>query len=131
MGTKVIEALKAVAMSRGTVIVDENLLDLKQPLTDLNIRVRLPPQGMTDKKIAEDYLPNRIFITNNSKDFVRYGITYDIGIIGTENIHFKDSEKLAELISNAIIDYSLWSERTGFLLMLSADGKHSFKSLTD
>jgi len=57
-----VSALKTVAMSRGTIIVDENLQDLRHYLTNLNIRVRLPPQGMSDKKIAEDYLPNRVFV---------------------------------------------------------------------
>ena len=100
-------------------------------LTNLNIRVRLPPRGMSDKKIAEDYLPNRVFVTNNSKDFLKFAIIYDIGIIATENIKSKNSEILAELISDAIIDYSLWSQKSGFILNLMNDGKHQFKTLTD
>lgn len=128
---KLISALKIVSMSRGTVIVDEHLRDIDTYLTKLNIRVRLPPQGMSDKKIAEDYLPNRVFITNNSKDFLRYAILYDIGIIATENIKSKDAENLAEMISDAIIDYSLWSQKSGFLLTLKSDGNHEFKLLVD
>lgn len=128
---KLITALRTVAMSRGTVIVDENLRDISQYLMKFNIRVRLPPQGMSDKKIAEDYLPNRIFITNNSKDFTRYAILYDIGIIATENVKSKDPESLAEIVSDALIDFSLWSQKSGFLLTLMNDGKHQFKHLTD
>lgn len=128
---KLIDTLKVVAMSRGTVIVDENLRSIGQFLTDANIRVRMPPQGMEDKQIAREYLPNRIFITNNSKDFIRVAIKYDIGIIATENIQSKDPEILADIISDALIDFSLWSERIGFLLTLMNDGKHDFKRLTD
>lgn len=84
---------------------------------------------MSDKKIAEDYLPNRIFITNNSKDFTRYAIAYDIGIIATENIKSKDPQLLAEIISDALIDFSLWIQKSGFLLTLMGDGKHLFKHL--
>ena len=118
-------------MSRGTIIVDENLQDLRHYLTNLNIRVRLPPQGMSDKKIAEDYLPNRVFVTNNSKDFLKFAVIYDIGIVATENIKSKNPEDLAEMISDAIIDYSLWSQKSGFILTLMSDGKHQFKALTD
>ena len=128
---KLINALKTVAMSRGTIIVDENLQDLRQYLMNLNIRVRLPPQGMSDKKIAEDYLPNRVFVTNNSKDFLKFAILYDIGIIATEKIKSKNPEDLAEIISDAIIDYSLWGQKSGFLLTLMNGGKHQFKVLTD
>lgn len=128
---KLIDTLKVIAMSRGTVIVDENLRSVGPYLTDANIRVRMPPQGMEDKQIAREYLPNRIFITNNSKDFIRAAIKYDIGIIATENIQSKDPELLADLISDVLIDFSLWSERTGFLLTLMNDGKHEFKRLTD
>jgi len=126
-----VSALKTVAMSRGTIIVDENLQDLRHYLTNLNIRVRLPPQGMSDKKIAEDYLPNRVFVTNNSKDFLKFAVIYDIGIVATENIKSKNPEDLAEMISDAIIDYSLWSQKSGFILTLMSDGKHQFKILTD
>ena len=126
-----VSALKTVAMSRGTIIVDENLQDLRHYLTNLNIRVRLPPQGMSDKKIAEDYLPNRVFVTNNSKDFLKFAVIYDIGIVATENIKSKNPEDLAEMISDAIIDYSLWSQKSGFILTLMSDGKHQFKALTD
>ena len=118
-------------MSRGTIIVDENLQDLRHYLTNLNIRVRLPPQGMSDKEIAEDYLPNRVFVTNNSKDFLKFAIIYDIGIVATENIKSKNPEDLAEMISDAIIDYSLWGQKSGFILTLMNDGKHQFKALTD
>ena len=126
-----VSALKTVAMSRGTIIVDENLQDLRHYLTNLNIRVRLPPQGMSDKEIAEDYLPNRVFVTNNSKDFLKFAVIYDIGIVATENIKSKNPEDLAEMISDAIIDYSLWSQKSGFILTLMSDGKHQFKILTD
>lgn len=126
-----IAKIETLSLSRGTIIVDENLRDIRQHLMSLNIRVRLPPQGMLDSKIAEDYLPNRLFVTNNSKDFLKAAIIYDIGIIATENIKSKDPQKLAEMISNAIIDYSLWSQRTGFLLTLMTNGKHQFKQLTD
>jgi len=71
------------------------------------------------------------FVTNNSKDFLKFAVIYDIGIVATENIKSKNPEDLAEMISDAIIDYSLWGQKSGFILTLMSDGKHQFKILTD
>ena len=130
MKKDLINALNAVAMARGTVVIDENLRELETYLTEKNIRTRLPPQGASDEKIAHDWLPNRIFITNNSKDFIRYASSYDIGIIATEGVS-KDAKELSNLIDDAIRDHSLWSKRHGFILKLQSKGPHIFEPLTD
>lgn len=130
MQDDLLKTLEVLAMPRGTVVVDENLANLAPFLEKKGIRVRLPPKGMSDEKIAEDYLPNRIFITNNSKDFVDMASEYDIGIIATENV-VKDPEHLAKIISNAIKSYSLWGIRHGYVLVLKNDNKHSLKPLVD
>lgn len=114
-----------------TLILDEHLRDLEAHLVSKNMRVRLPPAGMPDEKIAEDWLPNRVFVTNNSKDFVPFASEYDIGIIATENLKSKDAAKLADIISKAITAHSLWSIRHGFILTLMDSGKHKFTPLTD
>lgn len=123
--------VKAVAMARGTIILDEHLRALEPFLLDKNIRVRMPPQGTPDETIAHDWLPNRVFLTGNSKDFVEYASEYDIGIIATENVKSKDAKNLADLVSKAIMAHNLWSIRHGFILTLMESGKHEFKELTD
>jgi len=121
--------VKAIAMARGTLYVDENLKDLVPVLSSKNIHVRVPPDGMPDKQIAHDLLTSRIMVTNNSKDFVPYASSYDIGIIGTESVT-KDPEILADMVSDAIVRFELWSKRHGFILKLRTNGRHLFKELT-
>lgn len=131
MNDRLINALKTVAMARGTVIIDENLRGLGDELSGKNIRPRTPPAGLADDKIAEDWLPNRIFITNNSKDFTKHAPVYDIGIIATEKLGQIPMEDLAQVISEAITEFSLWSKRHGFILRLKTDGNHEFEPLTE
>ena len=131
MGKSLIKALQTIAMARGTVVIDENLRNLANPLQDKNIRTRLPPLGMSDDKIAHDYLPNRVFITNNSKDFIKYAPQFDIGIIATESLKSLDAENLADMISDVITEYSIWSLRHGFILHLKDDGRHEMVPLTE
>ena len=122
--------VKAIAMARGTIILDENLMDLEKPLSEMNIHVRVPPQSTADKDIAKNFLTNRVFVTNNSKDFIKYASSYDIGIIATENVS-KDPAKLVEMISEAIIKFNVWSIRHGFILKLRQNGKHLLTPLTE
>jgi hypothetical protein len=118
--------------SRGTVILDENLESIKPFLEKKNIRVRLPPKGLSYEKIAEDYLPNRIFITNNSKHFVDMASDYDIGIIAIEDMNVvKYPQCIANIISKAIKEYSLWNIRHGYILVLRSEDRHQIIPLID
>jgi hypothetical protein len=116
-------------MSRGVVVLDENLAGLESYLRDENIRVIIPESGLEDDKIKYQLLPHRILITNNSKDFIDDATSIEYGIIATENIKFKDQKKFVKLISKAIIKFNLWAEGSGFLLVLHEDGKHEFNIL--
>lgn len=117
------------AMARGTVVVDENLINLVPELSSRNIRVLTPTPGMSDSKIVSTLLSNRIFVTNNSKDFLLTAAEHDTGIIATEDLSSKDPKTLAGLISAVISKYSLWSKRGAYVLYLRDNGKHEFKDL--
>lgn len=123
-------------MSRGTVIVDENVQALAGALRKRNLRVIIPRQGMDDATIKSELLPHRIFITKNAKDFVYEASSYEYGIIALENLSFIDPEpdptknKTAQIISKAIIDHGLWSKRHGFILILNENGGHQYHELT-
>jgi hypothetical protein len=120
----------SVATARGTVVLDENLFQLEQPLKDESIRVRKVRPGTKDDDILKgDLLSNRIFITDNSKDFIYDAPRLDCGIIATENVT-KDVLTLVKIISRALSDYDLWSKRHGFILKLMQNGKHEYKELT-
>jgi hypothetical protein len=118
------------AMARGVIVVDENLEHIIPALKDLNIRVFTPPKGMDDETIKTVLLPHRIFVTNNLKDFKKDTIPYEYSIISTENISFKDPKKLAKTISDALIEYELWSKRSyGFILHLHDSGKNRLEEI--
>lgn len=122
-------------MARGKVVVDENVTQIVDALRGMNILVSTPRCGTPDVQIITDYLFNQIFITRNTKDFLKYAPTFYIGLISLEGLDFIDPEKDAAknitvgLISQAIIQYKLWSKKDGFLLELKENGKHKFTSL--
>jgi hypothetical protein len=116
-------------MSRGVVVLDENLIVLKDSLRDEHIKVIIPERFLTDDAIKHQLLSHRILITNNSADFVEDATAIEYGIIATENIKFKDNLKLSKMISKAIVKFDLWSHQSGFILTLQSDGKHDFKVL--
>lgn len=121
----------SIAMARGTIVLDENLFNLEDALKEMNIRVRKVRPGTKDDEILKsDLLANRIFVTNNSKDFVGDAPKLDMGIIATENIDSKDKVLLANMISNVLSNMSLWSKRHGFIVRLKSDGKHHYEELT-
>ncbi len=107
-------------MSRGRIIVDENLSGIIPFLKDKNIRVDTPDNGQKDPSIIRQKLiGNRIFVTNNSKDFKPFAAETETWIIATENVRPKLTDQdLAELISNILRDMKLFSKNvTGGLFI--------------
>lgn len=117
-------------MSRGIVVLDENLLSLETHLQKRNMRVIKPIAGMTDDTIAEALASGRVLITNNSKDFLQLAIDFEFGIIATEKGPADDAS-LAKAISSAITAHSLWAKKGAFVTTLKKDGTSTFKELKD
>ena len=130
MLSKSFDEKMSIAMARGTVVLDENLLNLRDGLQKRNIRVLVPTSGMSDETIKEQMLANRILITNNSKDFISDASSYDYGIIATESLSSKDIKNVVQKIHEAFITHELWSKRHGFIVYLKDTGPSDFKSLT-
>jgi len=126
-----------LAMARGTLVIDENVKELAKPLALKNIHIVEPTPGEKDDDIIRRLLPNRIIITKNPNDFKNHASSYDFGIIDVSKLKFIDPEqnefknKTVEIISNAIIKFSLWSKRHGFILILHDNKKHVFNDLTE
>jgi hypothetical protein len=118
-----------ISMARGILVLDENLLSLSEELKKKKIRILKILPGTDDEDIKEHSLSGRIFVTNNSKDFVRDAGRLEYGIISTENIKSKDAKNLAQLISDEIIKNQLWSKEKGFILYLRDNGMTTFKNL--
>ena len=113
-----LEVMETVtAMSRGLVVVDENLLDLRNELLTRNIRALTLPQQSSDDLVAA-FASHRILITKNTKDFLQLAVEHEIGLISVEGVA-RDTKNLANAISKALREHSLWSTPKPFLFHLS------------
>jgi hypothetical protein len=126
-----------LAMARGTLVIDECVQELAKPLSASNIHIITTKPGEKDEQIIERLLPNRIIVTKNPDDFKGHASSYDIGIIDVSKLKFLDpnpsptKNKTVQSISNAIIEFSLWSKRHGFIITLYDNKKPVFKELTE
>lgn len=91
---------KVEAMSRGVVVLDNNIESLESHLQKRNIKVIIPPAGMHS-------------------------------IIDVPMDLMTDPGKAAKAISDIIISHALWSKSHAFLVTINANGKSSFKELTN
>jgi len=108
-----------LAMARGVLILDENLLFLQKPLEAKNFKVYTLPRGLKDEQIAP-LLAHRIFVTNNAEDFRQEAPEKEFSIIDTSGA-LQDPEALAKQISRLWIGLKLNTQRP-FVLKLRRDG---------
>ena len=122
-------------MARGTLVVDACVQELAAPFRESNIHVIVPQPG--EPNIIERLLPNRMIVTKNPEDFKGHASSYDFGIIDVSKLKFIDpspsptKNKTVRLISDAIIKFSLWSKRHGFILTLYASKEPVLTDLTE
>ena len=117
-------------VTRGVLVVDENLQDLIKELRERDILIVKKRQDMDDEYFKTQILPDRIFVTNHSKDFILDATSYGYKLIGTEEVS-KDAKTLAKIISDALINCSLWTKRHCWILTLKPDGNHVLTNLVD
>ena len=115
-----------VAMARGVLVLDEDLQALESALRARNIRVIRPPVGTSDDAIKEHFLPGRILVTRNVRDFENDVSSYEFGLIGVTT-SFIDPEpgpanKTVKAISDAIQQHGLWALGRGFIVLVSDNG---------
>jgi hypothetical protein len=112
---------EAYAMSRGLLVVDEDVKHLKEELQRLNFRVITPdPPNLKDDVIAESIASHRILITNKSKDYRDLAVEFEIGIIATEGVDFKDAKAMAKLISMAVQTEKIFKLHKPFVYHLAS-----------
>jgi hypothetical protein len=118
-----------LSFSRGKtpLVLDENLLSLKEPLEKKGFNVLVPRRGKTDADLITEDLPGRILVTNNPRDFVYSAALLDYSIIDTTLVT-KDPEGLASMVARAWVDYSLKAEHPAFYLKLHDNGKHEIST---
>ncbi|KKM83694.1 hypothetical protein LCGC14_1306710 [marine sediment metagenome] len=115
------------AMTRGLLVVDENVNTLANLLRGKNFRVLELLPGTQDDVIIEQLCAGRIIVTTNVVDFVDLAPIYEFGIIAVTADAMVDPARVANVIS---IQYSRRSLRASepFLLKITVDG-HTFKML--
>ncbi len=124
------------AMARGVLVVDEDVQALAAALRGANIKVIVPTTGSKDEKIKEEILFHRIIVTRNAADFIHDAPVHEYGIISLAHLSFiaptpeYAKNKTAQMISQALSDYSLWSKGAKFLLELHDDGNHGLRELS-
>lgn len=118
-------------MARGTLVVDEHLKNLGEKLREKNILVVFPKDHETDDEIQQRLLPHRILVTRNIDDFKKNSSVYEYGLIDVTNLNTSEAnvENAAKMISDAIIEFSVWSKPKPFLLVMLSTGRATFELL--
>jgi hypothetical protein len=106
-------------LSRGVLMLDEDLLPLKEPLEQRNFIVGAVPFSTPTSQMSA-LLAHRVFITNNSENFLEPAVIREFSLIDTKDAT-QDPEKLADIISKEWLAGSL-KMRQPFLARISANG---------
>jgi hypothetical protein len=123
------------AMARGVVVLDETVAGLASALREANIKVVELPAGTADAVMRQAYLFHRILVTSNTKEFLEEAPIHEYGIVSLEKLTFIDPSPsfatniTAQMISQAISAYGLWTKGAKFLLELRDDGQHELTPL--
>lgn len=93
----------------------------------------IPKQGLKDPEIQHD-IEGEIIVTYNVNDFKYDAIQFDYDIIDLSAVKFKDSSpeptnRVATLISRAIIDTKISSLKGNFILHIRPDGETAVQLL--
>ena len=106
------------AMSRGMLVVDENVSSLATLLRDRKFHTLVPPAGMPDDTIIDLHCAGRIIVTTNAKDFTELAPVYEFGIIEVTSTAMADPARVAQQISKEFSRRSL-RHSSPFLLKIT------------
>jgi hypothetical protein len=131
---KFITKIVASAMrSKVTILLDENLLELKDGLRDAGFKVLTLKQGMSDEDIGE-LAEGHAILTKNTKDFIGNAKAFDYDIISVEKIKFIDTAKTkknltVQKIVKAVRESQFYVLRGNFLLRILDSGKFKIEEI--
>lgn len=123
----------AARRAKLTILLDENVHQLKPGLKDAGFKVLTFDRGTPDEKLYE-LAEGTIILTKNSKDFVTSAVIYDFDIISIEHIQFIDTKQdrtnlTVEKIAAAIRQSQFYNQRGNFLLTVMDDGTYKLDPL--
>jgi len=117
--------------TRGVIVLDKNLSNLKESLNDKNIHVITIPQKTKKDEIKKLYLTRRILITNNPQKFIYDASAYEYGIISIKKLKYKNKDFIISIINKILSKYRLFSKYHGFIIEPDEKGRGKIKNLID
>ena len=115
--------------SRGVVVLDKGVVELKEFLQERNIRVVTPPPELSMMDFICKVLPMRILITDDPGYFLAKAFQYEFGIISISKSLLGSPDHAARLISRAATGYGLWSRRQDFMVTIDSAGESKIQDM--
>ncbi len=130
------EAADLIEMSKQgyfTILLDENLRNLKAALEDDGFKVVVPQPGLADSEL-KSMARGWAILTRNSQDFIEDAVRYDYDIIAMEDVRFIDDKPdrtndTVRKISGAVRRSQLARTRGNFLLRVRDNGTFHLQQL--
>ena len=94
------------AMARGVIVLDSNVVGLAAALREANIKVVEIPAGTPEAVVRHGYLPHRILVTSNAKDFLDDAPIHEFGIVSLEKLKSIDTSPSFARQCNGTTDFS-------------------------
>lgn len=118
--------------SRGVVVLDRKLENLKMPLQGRNMIVLVAAADEIDDEARVWLLPHRVVIVEDDAPFVDDASSYEYGIVSCGLLSNREPKWLAKVISDVFVHRpKLWHRRHGWRLVLRDDGEHEYEPLVD
>ena len=119
--------------SRAVLILDATTAVLERALREANVHVIMGRTDTWDSR--QELLAHRMLVTKSTAGYLDDAPVLDYGIIGLDALptigtspNF-DVNATARMISIAISDWRLPTERSGFVIMLHPEGRHVFRRI--
>jgi hypothetical protein len=114
------------------LVLDENLLELLEPLELANFKIFTVPQKSSDEYVKKMAAGGLTILTKNSKHFIKDAVRLDYDIISLDHLGFIDpiqtiQNKTAKLIRKAFQETGMGIKRGNFMISFQKDGTYEFK----
>jgi len=127
-----------IALSFGKrypLVLDENRLELYEPLRELGFKVIRQTPGDSDDRVKELAERGSAIVTQNTNDFIDDAVQYDYDIVSLDKLSFLDGlqskkNKTAVQIKKALRESNLSQRKGNFVLTLYNNGKWKLKELS-
>jgi hypothetical protein len=119
--------------TRATLVLDKSVSFLAGALREANFQIVELRDQATDFETRRNMLSHRIVVTRSTSDYLDLAPVLDCGVLGLDALPKTHGETeyehnpTAQLISRAVAEFGLVSERGGWVLVLHPDGQQVFR----